>query len=115
MFGIMNKPGNKKRARAGQVVAVRGEGPRRFKAKFGGVTITGSRPTAAVVSRNVERSSMALEQVRKTLSKPGVAIRSKRDVPQYSAAEDEIGVFIRRLNGRVERGRLVNGVFQVID
>jgi hypothetical protein len=111
----MNKQGNKKRSRIGQAVAVRVQGPRRFKAKFGGVTITGNRPTAEIVSRNVERSSMALEQVSKTLSKPGVAIRAKRDVPQYSAAEDEIGVFIRRLNGRVQRGRLVNGVFQVID
>jgi len=33
----------------------------------------------------------------------------------FFGPEDEIGVFIRRLNGRVERGRLVNGVFQVID
>lgn len=111
----MNKQGNKKRSRIGQVVTVRADGPRTFKAKFGSVTITGSRPSAENISRNVERSSMALERVGKKLTKPGVAIRSKRNVPQYSVADDEMGVFVRRLNGRVERGRLVKGVFRVID
>ena len=111
----MNKQANKKRSRVGQVVTVRTDGSRRCKTKFGGVTITGSRPAAEIVTRNVERSSMALERVGKKLIKPGIAIRPKRNVPQYSVAEDEIGVFIRRLNGRVERGRLVKGVFRVID
>ena len=115
MLRAMNKQGNKKRSRVGQVVTVRTDGSRKFKTKFGGVTITGSRPAAEIVARNVERSSMALERVGKKLTKPGIAIRPKRNVPQYSVAEDEIGVFIRRLNGRVERGRLVKGVFRVID
>jgi|SoiMethySBSTD1v2_1073268.scaffolds.fasta_scaffold996052_2 hypothetical protein len=111
----MNKQANKKRSRVGQVVTVRADGSRNFKTKFGGVTISGRRPAAEIVTRNVERSSMALERVGKKLTKPGIAIRSKKNVPQYSVAEDEIGVFIRRLNGRVERGRLVKGVFRVID
>ena len=111
----MNKQANKKGSRVGQVVTVRTGGSRNCKTKFGGVTITGRRPPAEIVTRNVERSSMALERVGKKLTKPGIAIRSKRNVPQYSVAEDEIGVFIRRLNGRVERGRLVKGVFRVID
>jgi len=33
----------------------------------------------------------------------------------HSVAERETGVFVRRLDGRVERGRLVDGVFKGID
>jgi len=85
------------------------------KVKFGSVTITGAKPPPAKVARNVERSTAALERVAKTLAKPGVVLRAKKDVPQFSAAEGERGVFIRLLNGRAERGRMVDGAFQVID
>jgi len=112
----MSKQGNKSRSAAGRSVTVRvSSGPREWKIKFGSVTITGKKPNAAVVARNVKRSSEALERVGKRLIKPGVTIRRKKNVPQYSVAEGGIDVFIRRLNGRTERGRLVEGVFQVID
>ena len=111
----MNKRDNRNRSTAEQLVTVRSDAPRKFKTKFGSVTISGSRPNPDIVSRNVERSTKALERVGKKLTKPGVTVRPKKDVPQYSVAEGETGVFIRRLNGRVDRGRLVKGVFQVID
>ena len=110
----MNKRRNRNRS-AAQFVTVRADAPRHLKTKFGSVTISGSRPNPEMVSRNIERSSKALERVGKKLTKPGVSIRPKKDVPRYSVAENETGVFIRRLNGRVERGRLVKGVFRVID
>ena len=111
----MSKQGNKNRS-ARRFVTVRvSNAPRESKIKFGSVTISGRKPNAAVVTLNVERSTEALERVGKRLIKPGVTIRRKKDVPQYSVAEGETGVFIRRLNGRTERGRLVKGVFQVID
>lgn len=114
-LAAMNKRANRNRSAAEQLVTVRAEAPRQFKTKFGSVTISGSRPNPDIVSRNVERSSKALERVGKQLTKPGVSIRPKKDVPRYSVAEGETGVFIRRLNGRVERGRLIKGVFRVID
>jgi hypothetical protein len=111
----MNKRTNRSRSAAEALLTVRSGGARNFKTKFGRVTISGSCPSPDIVSRNIERSSKALERVGKTLTKPGVTIRPKKGVPRYSVADGETGVFIRRLNGRVERGRLVKGVFQVID
>jgi hypothetical protein len=88
---------------------------RAVKVKFGNVTVSGVKPAAATLAAHVQRSTDALERVARTLATPGVVIRPKKDVPQFSAAESERGVFIRRLNGRVERGRLVDGTFKVID
>ena len=85
------------------------------KVKFGSVVVTSSKPTATAVRTNVERSTKALERVSKHLMKPGVSIRPKKDVPRFSASEGEPGVFIRHLNGRAERGRLVQGTFHVIE
>ncbi|MDF8335738.1 MULTISPECIES: hypothetical protein [Novosphingobium] len=99
----------------GQYVVVRTKGARGSKVKFGSVTISGNKPSAGLVKKNIERSTAALERVVKRLERPGVDIRAKKDVPQFSVADGEPGVFIRRLNGRINRGRLVNGAFEVID
>ncbi len=88
---------------------------RSFKTKFGSVIVTGTKPSAESVKANVNRSTEALERVTRKLMKPGISLRAKKDVPQFSVAEDEPGVFIRRLNGRIERGRVVAGVFKAID
>jgi len=107
---------NARFAATGQSVTVRGDrAPRGSKIKFGSVTISGAKPSAAAVKANVERSAKALERVTKKLLKPGVMIRAKKNVPQYAVAEGKTGVFVRRLNGRIEYGKLVNGVFQVTD
>ena len=100
----------------GQFITVNTKGNARgSKVKFGGVTVSGVKPSAASVKVNVERSTRALERVSKSLSKSGVMLRAKKDVPQFSVADGEKGIFIRRLNGRVERGRLINGQFAVVD
>lgn len=113
---VMAKENTKSRSGPnGQYVVVRGKGSRGSKVKFGSVTISGSKPSAGLVKMNVERSTAALERVVKRLERPGVDIRAKKDVPQFSVAEGESGVFIRRLNGHINRGRLVNGAFEVID
>lgn len=99
-----------------QVVDVRmRNGQNMAKVEFGSVTISGAKPSASSVAMNVERSTEALERVARKLVKPGVALRAKKGVPYYSVAEGETGVFVRRLDGRVERGRLVDGAFKVID
>ena len=99
----------------GQFVVVRTKGARGSKVKFCSVTISGNKPSAGLIKKNVERSTAALERVVKRLDRPGVDIRAKKDVPQFSVAEGESGVFIRRLNGQINRGRLINGAFEVID
>lgn len=100
----------------GQFITANAKGNSRgSKVKFGGVTVSGVKPSAASVKVNVERSTQALERVSKSLSRSGVMLRAKKDVPQFSVADGERGIFIRRLNGRIERGRLINGQFTVID
>jgi len=85
------------------------------KVKFGSVVISGAKPNAKLVQANVERSTEALERVTAKLGKPGVSLRAKKGVPRFSISEHEAGVFVRRLDGRTERGRVVNGIFEVID
>lgn len=113
---IMSKQGTRSRTGTnGQRVVVRTKGARGSTVKFGSVTISGDKPSAGLIKKNVERSTAALERVVKRLGRPGVDIRAKKDVPQFSVAEGETGVFIRRLNGQINRGRLINGAFEVID
>lgn len=50
-----------------------------------------------------------------SLFTPGVFIEEKRDVPLYWESDNEPNVFIRRLNGRDQRGRIIDSEFQVID
>lgn len=115
-LAIMAGNGTMKRSSSnGQYLTVRGKAVRGKKVKFGSVTISGSKPSAEEVRSNVARSTAALERVTRKLANPGVIIRTKRNVPQFSVAEGEAGVFVRRLNGRTERGRLVDGQFRVIE
>lgn len=97
------------------VTKVSKTGRRLGTVKFGDVTIKGALPSKSIVSANVALSTVALERVVKKLVKPGVVLRPKKDVPRFSAVEDEPGVFLRRLNGVEQRGRVVNGEFEVID
>lgn len=87
--------------------------PRR-KVTFGNVTITGVRPGAEVVRENIERSTRALQRLMGKLTKPGVTLSKKKGVPRFSADEDEPSIFIRVLNGRTDRGRMVNGEFEIL-
>lgn len=115
-LAIMASNGTMKRSSSnGQYLTVRGKTRRGKKVKFGSVTISGTKPSAEEVKSNVARSTAALERVTRKLANPGVMIRTKRNVPQFSVAEGEVGVFVRRLNGRTDRGRLVDGQFRVIE
>lgn len=115
LVSMANEITKSRSSRTGQHVVVRSKGARGSKVKFGSVTISGSKPSAGLVKINIDLSSAALERVVKRLDKPGVDIRAKKDVPQFSVAEGERSIFIRRLNGNINRGRLVNGSFEIID
>ncbi|WP_298965930.1 hypothetical protein [uncultured Methylobacterium sp.] len=83
--------------------------------KFGNVTVTGAAPSAESVERSVRQSSEALARLGERLAKPGIRLRPKKNVPLFWIDDDDPDLFVRRLNGRIERGRLVDGVFRVID
>lgn len=110
---ITRKKTTQRSSTTGQFLTVRSSATRGSKVKFGSVTVSGAKPSAEAVKTNVERSTQALARVTKKLASPGVVLREKKDVPQFSVAEGETGVFIRRLNGRTDRGKFVNGSFQV--
>jgi len=100
-------------SKARRVVA-KSPGRKTTKVKFGDVVVVGERPSAAAVKQSVEFSTAALERLGVALAKPGITLRPRKDVPLYSAAGGDPGVLIRRLNGRTERVRFVDGVFEVI-
>jgi hypothetical protein len=106
-------------ARASTVVAARPD-PRsgvRETIKFGDVTITAQPPSEAEIQRNVQASTAALKRALPAFLRPGVRIYPKKDVPLFWADEDNPGEgFIRKLNGKIERGVLdEDGQFKVID
>lgn len=85
--------------------------------RFGGVTVTGPRPSDAEIQRNVEASTAALKRALPFFLKPGIRIYPKKDVPLFWADEDNLpeGV-IRKLNGKIERGVVdEDGNFKVTD
>jgi len=102
-------------AEAGRWTIAKSPGKGMTKVKFGDVVVVGERPSAAAIKQSVEFSTAALERLGAVLSKPGIKLRPRKDVPLYSAAGGEPGVLIRRLNGRTERVRFVDGTFKVID
>lgn len=85
------------------------------RVRFGSVTVTAPAPSSALVQHNIELSTQALERVAKRLAKPGVTLRAKKDVPLYSLDSDNPDVMIRKLNGKTERGQLIDGSFKAID
>ncbi|WP_249902390.1 hypothetical protein [Sphingobium sp. Ndbn-10] len=80
--------------------------------KLGNVTVSAQKPSAALVKDNVKRSSQALERAAARIVRGGVAIPQRKNVPLYSVDEDNPKIVIRKLNGQVSRGQLVDGKFQ---
>lgn len=85
------------------------------KVKFGQVIVQGPKPSRAAVAENVKRGSESLKRAVLAVTRPGVSLRTKKGVPQFFVDPSEPGIYHRRLNGRDERGHLVDGDFVVID
>ena len=83
------------------------------KIRFGDVVVTVRAPTKADVQRSVELGTAALERVKGRLTRPGIRLYAKKGVPLFFADPDTPGMFIRKLNGRRDRGVLENGQFKV--
>ena len=84
------------------------------RVKFGAVSVLAPKPTTTELRSNVDFSTEALRRAKDSLTQPGVRIREKRDVPLFHVDEGNPGRFVRKLNGKIERGVLENGVFKVI-
>ena len=84
------------------------------KVRFGDVTVWAPKPTEAQVRANAEASTEALRRGLERLIQPGIKMRERKNVPYYHA-DDAPGVYVRRLNGKAERGIMEDGEFKVID
>ena len=84
---------------------------RRRNAKFSTVTVSGIAPKKETVKKNVQASTLALKAAKQKLARPGVSLSKKRGIPRYFLDENNPTIMIRVLNGRVTRGRIVNGSF----
>jgi hypothetical protein len=81
---------------------------------FGGVTIEGRKPSAESVKANVEQSTNALSRLSSKLTRPGIRLSRKKGVPRFSVDENDPAIFIRALDGRTDRGRMINGEFEPV-
>jgi hypothetical protein len=102
-------------ARAGVSAAGRGRGGAMETVRFGDVTITAQRPSDADIERNVEAGGAGLARALPRLARAGVRIYPKKDVPLYWCDADDPTVFIRKLNGRTQRGVFEDGQFKATD
>ncbi len=97
------------------VVQTRPAQLRSRRVKFGSITVSAPAPARELVERNVALSSQALARVAKRLARPGINLRAKKNVALYWLDGDDPDVMIRQLNGKTERGALVDGEFKAID
>lgn len=103
---------SKRSSSDGKFVVIKGGSKKgNVTTRLGNVTVSDKRPSADVLSSNVAASTAALERVGNKLIKPGVHLPQKKGVPRYSADENNPGVFIRRLDGKITTGKLQNGQF----
>jgi hypothetical protein len=80
--------------------------------RYGKVTMKIKRPSATTVLSNVAAGQKALERARTKILRPGVTITVHKGVPLYSADPDHPSTLIRKLDGKVQRGRFVDGKFK---
>ena len=82
------------------------------KVSIGDVTVVVNKPSKEQVRRNVQTGVRGLERLAAT-TKKGIALRPRKGVPFYAADPDQPGVYIRKLDGKIERGVLKDGAFKV--
>lgn len=82
--------------------------------RLGGVVVEAAKPSANQAKRNIAAGRSALGRAKTVLLKPGVQMRVAADVPLYHADPTTPGLLVRTLNGRITRGRLVDGRFKPV-
>jgi hypothetical protein len=111
-----NHPATDETAGGGTVVGRSSlRGSPRDKIKFGDVIITVRKPSKSELKQNVDFSSEALARANTRLAHAGIRIHPKKDVPLFFADPENPGGFIRKLNGKLQRGVVRDGQFTAID
>lgn len=95
-------------------VVLPNSGKPQLTVKFGNVTVTGDKPSLESVQESIAKSQNALKGLMTALAKPGIRLPEKKNVPQFWVDETDTSVLIRRLNRKTERGRFVEGQFEVL-
>lgn len=102
-----------RRSAAGAPLTVRPG--RKDQVRFGDSLVTSPKPSKTQIKQNVDFSSAALARASGKLMNPGVRLYPKKDVPLFFADPENPEGFLRKLNGRVQRGVLKDGQFEAID
>ena len=79
--------------------------------QFGSVKVRAPAPDAEELEGNIEAGRLALGRAKRAFIKAGVSLRHGKDVPRYSVDPKRPEILIRQVDGRIDRGRLVNGSF----
>lgn len=83
---------------------------------FGSATVTAPKRSvaAARADRKADSTSQMLSRLAERLATPGIQIRAVKDVPLFQADPEYPSRLIRVLNGKRERGIIVDGKFKVL-
>ena len=85
------------------------------KTAFGSVVVQGPKPSKQLLAHNVKLGSESLKRAAETIARPGVSLKPRKGVPHFFADSERPGFYLRKLDGRIERGHLVDGVFVVVE
>ena len=88
---------------------------KRLRVKVGGIFVMGDKASSAQLRQSVAKSAEMLERLGRTITRPGVQLKAARNIPLFSADPKDPGRFLRKLNGKIERGVLEDGAFKVLD
>jgi hypothetical protein len=98
-------------------INVPGDGTQKMRTtKFGNVTVTAPAPSEEQIARSVRESTRALEGLVRAFEKlPGIDLPRQKDVPLFWLDDDNPEIIIRELNGKLDRGQLVDGKYKAFD
>jgi hypothetical protein len=86
--------------------------PRVATFRFGGFTVK-TRARDEEWAHNIGLGQEAMQKIQAALVKPGVKLRTPKATPLFRADPDRPGQLIRVLDGKEERGIIVDGVFKI--
>jgi hypothetical protein len=81
------------------------------KLRFGSVQMTAISRDANRYKANVASGRAALQRARHAFTEPGIVLHHRKGVPVFVADAQDPSILIRKVDGREERVRLVDGTF----
>lgn len=80
--------------------------------KFGSVTLTVMEIPTAMVKKNIATGQQALARAKVKILRPGVTISAPKGVPLFYADPKQPGLLVRKMDGKIQSGRFVDGKFK---